>query len=567
MKTKTYPISVFIVLVLLFSFQSAHSQIDVNKLKNKAKEKANSINTNSNSSKETKEVAPEPKTESVKESTETSSEGKPASVVQTKNLAAGKGHFYTAFKQADSKPEVNIGEELFVRFVFSKTMMEYSADFGIDETFNAYGFFTYYIDGKQVDVAGPFHFSSNYSKAWTEIDIPLAIAPTFLEKVQADQSMLETGQDVWLFQQLFNETGTVNKYTVAAIKGMPVGKHQFKIEFGLGEKNGTAAIGTICAGEVTVISDEKGRQELYKKGPKNLRPLDDAEKGQFVAGNTSFKVGNGSLECTLKLPNPPKYYDTKWCRSMSCDYDHGSMGFYAEIDGEVLAAWTTKFWDDNYMVNKEFKAILIPASDQGIDDIASSFNTTPFFKDENVLVYALLDKIYSGNLKDGKHDLKLKFYSLESGDLNTPIEQIGGLPAIAESTISFTIDAAGRSALMNASVFKMPGHAGGEWASVDAHLKATTSNEFDDVKIIDIATQTQWEVTKNSLGVILYRTCKADVVYSSKFGYRLSKSNLVKEDHNGSAYGKPYFTSSFDPHASPSMLNTMHRPVPPGKAK
>ena len=53
----------------------------------------------------------------------------------------------------------------------------------------------------------------------------------FAERLAADQSQLETNQDIWVFQHLYQEKNVPVMYTTAAIGKMTSGNHELKVEF------------------------------------------------------------------------------------------------------------------------------------------------------------------------------------------------------------------------------------------------------------------------------------------------------------------------------------------------
>lgn len=559
--------------MLLIGFQ-ANGQIGKLKgLKDKVSSKVNKTKTEEQTNTSTTTATTNTTASVSKTNTETSTNSND-NTGTTNNQAPvemnpGVGYFYTSFKPDGFKNEVNVGDELFVRMNLGKTMFELAAEKGLPSSFTAYGFITVSIDGNQSFRVGPISFASNISKVWTYIDIPLNINPGFAEKLAADQSMLQTPQDIWVFQQLYQENSIPKKYATSAIKTMSEGTHTVKVEFGLGEKSDSEAKANVCTGEVKVIFDAAGSKELAKKGPKNLRPLDEAEKGKFIYNVPSFTPGNSELTVTMDLPQPPKYYNMKWCKATSCDYDHGNIQFYVSIDNEPVAAWSAQLWNNDYEVSKSFSMVLVPKTDAGYGTVDAPFNNSKLFKTENPVVYALLDMLYSGNLKPGKHQLKVKAYSMECVPLNTTYEFQNSYftqwPSIAETSVEFNVTAEGLTKLISGSTAKKLKHAPGEWVAVDKYLLSSNSNT-PDFKVIDVATQTQWKVIKNSLGAILYRTCKADVIYKSKFGYRLQKDIVVKEDYSGK-YGNPYLAERIEFAFDPSLLNSMHLPVPEAKIK
>jgi hypothetical protein len=122
----------------------------------------------------------------------------------------------------------------------------------------------------------------------------------------------------------------------------------------------------------------------------------------------------------------------------------------------------------------------------------------------------------------------------------------------------------GRTALINNSEAKKLSHAGGEWTAVDNTLK-TSNTGNPNIQIIDVATTTKWKIVTNDLGVILYRTCKADVLYKSAEGYRIMKDMGVTEQYSGGGtYGEPSFSARIDNYFP---LDAGHVPVPESKVK
>lgn len=485
-------------------------------------------------------------------------------------MKPGSGYFYTSFKPNGFKTLVSVGDELFVRMNLGKTMVELAADNGLESSFYAYGFIVAYIDGEKVFNAGPYSFASNISKQWTYIDIPLNVSPEFADKLAADNSLLETNQDVWVFQHLYQEKNVPSMYATAAIGKMKSGNHELKIEFALANSGDTEPKATVCSSNVKVGVDEAGSNAIAMNGPKNLRPLSEKERGNFVMNSSSYTVGSGELTANLQLPNPPKYYNMKWCKASSCDYDHGSMLFYVSVDNIPVAAWGADLWDAAYESQKNFAITLLPATDAGYGDMSAAYNTNTLYKGASPVVYALLDMIYGGKLGVGNHKLTIKAYSQECIPYDVSYEFVNSYfaqwPAIAETTIDLNITNDGLNKMMASSSAKPLSHAGGEWAAIDAKLKASNTGGF--YELVDVACQTEWNVVTNSLGVILYRECKADVIYKCDYGYRLQKRVAVKADYmGGSSYGTPYFNERIEASHGPSLLGTMHLPVPAVKIK
>ncbi len=495
-------------------------------------------------------------------------ETKPAVAIAAEDMKDGQGYFFTTFKANWYKSEVTASEELYIRMQLGKTMIEWSQEKGIQADYTAYGFITVYIDGEKVFMTKPISFASNISKQWVYIDIPLNVSPDFLKQIESDQSMLETQQDIWMFQQLFQENSIPKQYGAAAMSKLASGNHKVKVEFGLGQSDSKEPMAVICTGDVAVKSPEGGSNALSKYGPKHLRPLNEDEKGLFQFATASFEPGTSDISAVLNLPKPPKYYNMKWCQASSCDYDHGYIEFYVSIDGKPLTAWSKELDGDDYQVTKQFNMTILPKTDAGYDVVEAPFNSSKLYEDTNPIAYALWDMLYGGKLSQGTHKLVIKAYSRQSIPLNTAYEfeaaYFAKWPAIAETSIDLIINANTITNLSTASSSKKLSHASGDWVAVDNHLKQSSIN----AQVVDVATKTEWKVVTNSLGAILYRTCKADVVYTGEYGTRLQKGVLVKEDYTGGAsYGKPYFAERIEISHGPSLLGTMHIPVPLSKMK
>lgn len=486
---------------------------------------------------------------------------------------AGKIYFYTKFKDFQFTEKVPASDELFAKINLGKTMMEYSADLGLSSTFNAYGFFKFYINDKLISVVGPYQFTSNYSKVWNDFDIPLTINSDFPKKLQENPDLLSQEQDIWLLQQLFIENSINMEFTIAEILNLKNGNNKIIVEFGLGESEAKEPAGIIASGEIIVSMDDNNKKELYKRGPKYLRPLDNKDIGNFKYNATTLNIGSNAITTKLELPNPPKFYNVYWCKANTCDYDHGNLNFYAELDGKFLAAWTSEFDGDAYESQKSFNLTILPANDKDFESNEATFNSEDLFHRNSItnpLPYALYDLIYSGQMKSGNHTLKIKTYSTECIPYSASFENTSEFHnkwySIAETTVNLNLTESARQQLISSSSAKKLSHAGGEWTSVDNYLKTSISPNGGSV-IIDVAAQTEWKVTVNILNLPVYRTCKADILYKTANGaYRIARSVLIKEDYTGS-YGKPFVGQIVDYNTISFMLNPMEFPVPESKIK
>ncbi|PKP17614.1 MAG: hypothetical protein CVU05_15210, partial [Bacteroidetes bacterium HGW-Bacteroidetes-21] len=413
-------------------------------------------------------------TTTVDEKSETVTETTTSSTVKSSasNLESGKGYFYTSFKPDGFKTEVNIGNELYVKMQLGKTMIELAQEKGLQVTSWAYGYITVYIDGNKSFVFGPISFDSRVTKGWLYMDIPLNVKPDFIEKISADQSMLSTDQDIWVFQQLFQENSIMKKYTTTAMKQMTTGNHVVKVELGLSssESNKEPEV-IIASGEVKVVADAAGSKELAMNGPKHLRPLEANEVGKIVYNTNTWVPGMSELSFKMQIPNPVKYYNMKWCKANTCDYDHGSILFYASIDGEPLAAWSTVLWGADYDTKKDFEMVVLPLTDAGYGSDDAPFNKSILYKNAiSPVVYGLLDMLYGGQLAVGNHKLMIKMYSQECVPYDVSYELQNSYfiqwPSIAESTIEINVTQEGLNKLSNSSCATKLTHATGEWVAV-----------------------------------------------------------------------------------------------------
>ncbi len=491
--------------------------------------------------------------------------------MKTEGLETGKGGFYTSFASAEYKNDVTPGKDLYVRMNLGKTMYELTAENGMEASFTAYGFVNIFIDGEKILAAGPYSFASNISKVWDYIDIPLNISPDFVDKISGDQSLLETNQDIWVFQQMFQDSSIHKKYAAFAFALLSSGSHKLRVEFGLGESGAQEPGAIVCSAEVNVSAEGADIEAMIKNLPKHMRPLEESEKGKFIVSNNPFIAGINELSASMELPQPPKYYNMKWCQATSCDYDSGYLEFYVSIDNIPVTAWSAKLHDADYTERKNFDFVILPKTDDGLGTYEAAFNNSDLFKSENSIVYALLDMLYGGHLSTGKHELRIKVYSQQCVPLNTDYEfqndYFEKWPAIAESKIEFIVSEEGLNALTESSCTKKLSHADGDWVEADNILKRTNTNgpEFE---IIDVATQTEWKVITNAFGIILYRECKADVIYKSGYGCRIQKRLGVRSDYLGDGtYGSPYFTERIEFSYGPSLLNSMHLPIPFAKTR
>lgn len=484
-----------------------------------------------------------------------------AAVAEKYNTLPKGTYFEKEFHTVDNLKTASIGDDLWMNIKMGKTMMEYSADFGLEGTFNAYGYFVIYMDGKKVATTKPLMFSSNYSKTWTDFDVPLSIPKNYGADKDKVTALANTTQGIWVVSNLGNESFVNKIYVPYAIKNFASknGSHQLKIEFGLGEKGGTEPKGIISSGEMTINVDDTGKKALYKKGPKYMRPLDDNEKGEITLNVNSFTLGENTLKASIILPHPPKYYALTWCTTTSCDYDHGNLTLSAEINGVKITAGDA-IWNEDWEKRTSFEFTLLPNNDHELTNDFASFNKELFFKKSKVnkFVYTLIDLIYSGKIKAGNNKLKISVgKTVVVGNDRITNE-------ITTKVFNINITQSQINKFIASSSAKKLSHAGGEWSAVDKHLTSTHTNDH----VIDVACYTEWKVTRNVYGVILYRNCKAEVLYKDgNGGYRIVQGIKVQEDYNGSSYGKPYFTGHFRTDWGYSDFNYMHFPVPSSKVK
>jgi hypothetical protein len=334
------------------------------------------------------------------------------------------------------------------------------------------------------------------------------------------------------------------------------------------------AISTTVNGQLGKLKDLKDKATTVKKLTSGGE-LKENEKGHFKFSVNEFSVGSGELSVSLEIPNPFKYYVMKWCKKSSCDYDHDELNFAVFINDELLTAWAITLWNDDYMNQKQFSMVLLPATDQELGKTGASFNNSKLFKDDNPIVYALYDFLYSGRLKPGEHNLRLKVYSNEVVPLNESFENVASyhekwMP-IAESSLKITLSEQNIASIIENSTAKKLVHTGGEWDEIDNHIIATASPDKNKIQIIDAAANTQWNVVLNALGTPIYRDCKADIIYnSSEYGCRLIKLVKIRQDYKtGSGYGKPYVNENLNSYffVGSTMVNHIQVPTPLTKVK
>jgi len=476
------------------------------------------------------------------------------------NSLSNGSYFEKGFHTVDNLKTASIGDDLWLNIKMGKTMMEYSTDFGIDETFNAYGYFVIYMDGKKVATTKPLSFTSNYSKSWTDFDVPVSISQDYGADREKVTALASNSQGMWVVSNLQNADLLNRVYIPNAIKyfASKNGPHKLKIEFGLGEKGGTAPKGIISSGEITINVNDSGKKELYKKGPKFMRPLDDNEMGKITVNSSAFKLGSNTLTASVTLPHPPKYYAQKWCTTMSCDYDHGNLTVEVDIDGFNIGTGG-ELWNDQWEQQKTFEFTIIPKNDNELNNDLAPYNKELLVAQNrtNKIIYAIVDLIYSGKIKAGNHKITVSV----NKEVTVGNDNIANQIAVEEFNINITQSQI--NALIASSNAKKLSHVSG-WSAVDKHLTSTHQDDH----VVDVACYTDWKVTRNSLGVILYRNCVAELLYKTEDGgYRIMQGVDVQEDYNGSSYGKPYFTGQFRTDWGYQNLDFMHFPVPASKVK
>lgn len=370
-----------------------------------------------------------------------------------------------------------------------------------------------------------------------------------------------------------NYTEAMKYYNEAEAKncvGQMDGESRMKMNKCKDEVNATEEEKKLLNGIYTNTETEGGIDDMLGTGPKKKRPLKEEEKGKIMINPAAFVVGKSDLIAEISIPQPLQYYDILWCNSESCDYDHAVVYFYIELDGKYLTSWGIKMWDAAYLEQKQFSYILCTSSDLGFGDYEAAFNQGQLEDEQgNKSVYALFDKFYS-KLSAGEHKITMKVLSgqsMKGPDYEASETYFNQFEAVAQGSITFNYTEADKSALMAKSVSKKLTHQGGEWTSVETHLKL--HNTEGEATIIDVAVTTEWKVYKNSYGVILYRLCNADMLYKNKEGYyRYLKSCEVREDY-GTSYGKPYFTEILYNYftANSGFLSDFNYPVAPSKIK
>ena len=480
-------------------------------------------------------------------------------------MEGGKAYFRNSFFLTSNATQLIASEDIITRFVFKSPIAELLTADGLANETELSQYINIYINGKKLGTEVfdiPAEFLPSLAEV-TYVDLPIQAGKSTLDGIS--ESDLKTGQDMFLLTSIIPAM-TMTTYIRGALNQ---GENNFKLklEYGIGKK-GAEMTSILSASEVSMKSDKAIFEKLIARAPKSIRPLLAAEKGEIAYSTSNYEVGTGSLTATMKLPNPPKYYNQKWCNSMSCDYDHGNLEFYAELDGEFLAAWSAVFWNEEYEKQTSFDFTLLNATDAEFADQSASFNDGLIWgKQQNAVIYKLVDRLYSGKIATGKHTLKIKCYSQQTVPLNTGAnEDFNQWPSIAETEMTINVTGAGVQKMKAASTSKKLSHASGEWVAVDAHLKK--AGPAENGVMLDIATQTTWKVEVNAFGVPLYRTCKANILYKTNDGeYRISEDNLIKCDYEGSGYSKPYIVTSLFTVFGSGMLDNFHYPVASNKVK
>ncbi len=491
---------------------------------------------------------------------------KEANAAALATLAKGQGHISTDFVFNGPKDAVNVGDDMVVRFMFEKTMIEYAEDFGVSPGHFAYGFLNVYINGEK-KMSHTYSFASNISKVWEYIDIPVNLDPEFVKKLEADNSLLQTPQDIWMFQQSFNpELGTMN-YVEEAVPYAKKGDFTVTVEFGLGEKGAEKASGIVAKKDIPVKVDEAGMEKFVMRGPRYLRPLRKDEVGKCSAQGSNF--GSEHISIIVDLPHPPKYYNQKWCQEgipATCDYDQGDLKVIVYLDGKHYEYLDAEIAGKAYKEDTKLNFVVLPKTD------GEMFSTTA---DEDRIdgvsrlnhdgdyISKIIDEINGGKIAPGKHTVKIRIFAEEvvpkkewnRDDLNqiTWEEFYADYDPIAEGEVTFNVTKEGIAKYQAKTYLDVPKAKVAKWATTEAQLKTQISDPNIVVKAVNIR-WADWNVNYDAFKRPVSRETSADVYYFNKKtnSYRYLYSQKVKADYSGGAWGKAYWNEPIKPSMNTS---------------
>ncbi len=483
---------------------------------------------------------------------------KEANAAALAKLEKGKGHISTDFVFNGPKQSVNIGEDMIVRFMFEKTMIEYAKDFGVSPGHFAYGYVNIYINGDK-KISHSYSFASNISKVWEYIDIPVSLDPEFVKKLEADNSLLQTPQDIWILQQSANPEMGVMKYVEAAVPYARKGDYTVTVEFGLGEKDAKKANGIIAKKDIPVTVDEAGMEKFVMKGPKYLRPLKKDEIGSCAPKGSNF--GSEHVSIIVDLPHPPKYYNQKWCQEgipATCDYDHGDLKVLIYLDGKEYEYLDAEIGGKAYTEETKLNFVVLPKTDGEMFGTTADEDRIDGVSRVNMdgdYISKIIDQINGGKIAPGKHTVKIKVFAEEvvpKKDWNAPeyskmswSEFYERFDPIAEGETSFNITREGITKYQSKTYLDVPKAKVAKWASTEAQLKSQFSDPNIVVKAVNIR-WANWNVNYNALKQPVSRETTADVYYFNKKtnSHRYLYSQKVKADYSGGTWGKAYWNQN-----------------------
>lgn len=489
-------------------------------------------------------------------------------------LTKGEGHASSDFVFNGPKQSVGVGEDLVMRFMFEKTMIEYAKDFGVSAGHYAYGFVNIYVNG-EMKISNSYSFASNISKVWDYIDIPVNLDPEFINKLQEDNSLLKSPQDIWMMQQCFNPEMSSQKYVMAAMPYAKKGDFKVTVEFGLGEKGAEKASGIVAKKEVLVKVDEKGMEQFAARGPRYMRPLKADEKGSCEAFGSNF--GSEHIGITVNLPHPPKYYNQKWCQEgipATCDYDHGDLKVLIYLDGKEFEYISSELWNKAYENEKSLNFIVLSKTDAQMfansnteeDKLNGKFRVN--YKGD--YISKIIDMINGGKIAPGEHTVKIKVFAEEvvpkdewnRDDFNdiTWEEFFEGYAAIAEGEVTFNLSKDGIAKYQAKTYLDVPEGKVAKWATTESQLKAQISDPNIIVKAVNIRWN-DWEVNYDAYKRPVSRETSADVYYFNKKtnSHRYLYSQKVKADYTSGSWSKAYWNEPIK-----ESMNTSSGQLDPG---
>lgn len=192
---------------------------------------------------------------------------------------AGKALAYTKYGTLDFKETVNVEDDLFLKFVFDKTLQELATEQGLGASDKIYAMVKIQLD-KGEAIAGPFEVDAQAAPMLTAVDFVLNVLPNeFTDALKKRQNEL-TMADMVVLTLWPHPKNTQKRWIQLMAGNMQAGKTQkakAALYFVKDEKSKTPIGKALAAGEFQVKTTEAGIQKLYSSGrvPAKYQPKPD----------------------------------------------------------------------------------------------------------------------------------------------------------------------------------------------------------------------------------------------------------------------------------------------------